>query len=121
MSNAELQTILQNFGAMLTKTIQETRQQDVETVANALRETREHDRGGRRGPPVLTGIKPFCGKRGENLISWSFQVTDMFDAQKLELQDRLRWVTQMLADSALQWYLNLSQSIGKGNAKKFKS
>lgn len=54
-------------------------------------------------------------------MAWSFQVTDMFDAQKLELQDRLRWVTQMLADSALQWYLNLRQSIGKGNADNFKS
>mgnify|MGYP001205308799 CR=1 FL=1 len=63
--------------------------------------------------PALNSIRPFSGQKGENLLAWSFQTTDVFDAYKVCLEDRLRLVSGLLRDAALQWYLNLRQNINK--------
>lgn len=121
ITSADLQNILNSLGSMLTRTLQEGRRQDKEMLSEMRKQVREEDLNRGKSIPMLSGIKPYCGKKSENLVAWCFQVSDMFDARCLDLQDRLRWVTPMLSDAALQWYLNVRQSIGKGTATNFTS
>jgi hypothetical protein len=64
-------------------------------------------------PAPAAHVKPFCGKRDDNLTSWLFQVSDIFDSRNISLQDRLKYVSGYLGENALQWYLNLRQAAEK--------
>lgn len=66
-------------------------------------------------------IKPFSGCKSDNLTSFIFQVSDLFDSRKLSLDDRLVAITSFFSDNALQWYLQVRKSIQDGSRPRFGS
>lgn len=60
-------------------------------------------------PTHLPTIKPFCGRKDDNLTAWLFQVSDLFDSKNMTIQERLKAVSAYLGEGALQWYLNIRQ------------
>jgi transposase InsO family protein len=64
-------------------------------------------------------IKPFSGSQSDNLTSFIFQITDLFDARKLPLEERLINVTSFFSENALQWYLHIRKAIQDGQRPRF--
>lgn len=70
--------------------------------------------GSTSGPSApLPIIKPFCGRKDDNLTAWLFQITDLFDSKNMLVHERLKAVSAYLGEGALQWYLNTRQAAEK--------
>ena len=110
MSTNEMHAILETFGKSILEILREGQKTARDTTSLERRKI---------SAPALNNIKPFGGRHTENLLSWSFQVSDVFEAYDTCLEDRLRLVSGLLTDAALQWYLNTRQGINKGNEETF--
>lgn len=69
----------------------------------------------------LPKIHEFSGAEKDNLTAFIFQTTDIFNARKMPLEERLVAVTGYLSGNALQWYLQIRKDIKAGERANFPS
>lgn len=74
-------------------------------------------------PTSSLSVQPpkFHGSPRENILTWLFQVENIFQAKRVTDSDRLLYVSSLLADSALMWYQNLFQAIAEGSHPPLRS
>lgn len=85
-----------------------------QTIAEALKDSKSS-----LNSPQIPPIRPYSGNRSENLTAFIFQISDVFDSRRLPLEDRLKAVTGLLSDSALQWYLQRRSDIQAKHVQPF--
>ncbi len=112
-NNFDMHAFFNELGRVLVQSVQEANAQTLAAVneSNSGQITEAIERSqGRRQVSMSGGnrsIPVFHGRKDENLISWIFQVSDLFEAMGVDVDNRLKLVSGYLGGAALQWYLNI--------------
>src|SRR3954454_19812234 len=59
-----------------------------------------------RGKTLPVNLPDFHGRAGENVISWLFQVREIFQAREINDGQAIHYVAGSLREAALHWYQN---------------
>jgi hypothetical protein len=72
------------------------------------------------GPSFQVTPPFFYGKEKENVMTWVFQVEEIFNARHINEADRIHYAAGLLKDAALQWYHNMIRNIREGRRPPLK-